>query len=319
MSFWVNVPIDYMDNIDGEYIYIPKSIFDNAQCEYEKAQELNRKIAETADLNNQGIAFEKEGNIDKAIAVYEKNVAQDSDGTYAYDRLLVIYKKLKRVGDELRICQLAAKKFPNEEKYLLRLNKMEGNEPTIKLPNQALTYTPTIIWGELYFKELRQLKEFDFYSKGYDNRDYYIDYVSKNNLTQIKNVVKHFQDLRNIAEDAEYAGNFATASAIYEQMIAEKCYFSKPYDRLIKIYSKSKLKDDEKRILLLAIETLQGYKDVQLDYIRGLAKKYDAVDFCEKYIAGGKSISYFMMGGGFVIYDPYNIIEKWRERLEKMK
>ncbi len=319
MSFWVYVPIDYMDNVDDEYIYIPKSIFDNAQCEFEKAQERDRKIAETASLNNQGIAFEKEGNIDKAIEVYEKNVAKDTDGCYSYDRLLVIYKKLKREDDEFRICQLAVKKFPNEKKYLLRLQKLQGNEPAINLPNQALIYTPTIIWGELYFNELRQLKEFDFYSQGYENRDYYMDYVSNNNLTQINNVVKHFQELRHIAENAEDAGNYATASAIYEQMIAEKCYFSKPYDRLIKIYSKSKLKEDEKRVLLSAIETLQGYKDIQLSYIRGLAKKYNAVDFCENYIAEGKSISYFMMGGGFVIYDPYNIIEKWRERLEKMK
>lgn len=51
-------------------------------------------------------------------------------------------------------------------------------------------------------------------------------------------------------------------------------------------------------------------------YIKDLARRHNASDFAEKYINEGKSISYY--GGRFVIYDPYNVLTKWEERLNKL-
>ena len=42
-----------------------------------------------------GIEYEKTGEIDKAIAMYEKLVRRKFDGSLPYDRLCVIYRKRK--------------------------------------------------------------------------------------------------------------------------------------------------------------------------------------------------------------------------------
>ena len=43
--------------------------------------------------NQKGIAYEKTGDIEKAIEIYEKVVARKFDGSHPYDRLAILYRK----------------------------------------------------------------------------------------------------------------------------------------------------------------------------------------------------------------------------------
>lgn len=61
----------------------------------------------TRDLNNNGIALEKEGRVDEAIAVYEENVKNGSEffALHAFDRLIVLYRKRKEYGKECAVIE----------------------------------------------------------------------------------------------------------------------------------------------------------------------------------------------------------------------
>ena len=54
----------------------------------------------------------------------------------------------------------------------------------------------------------------------------------------------------------------------------------------------------------------------QLEYIRHLAKKYHAVEFCEQRIKDNKRITYY--NGVFELYNPHTILDSWKKKLEKI-
>jgi hypothetical protein len=63
-------------------------------------------------INIDGMALEKAGRIDDAIALYEVGVVNETSTPGTYERLIALYWKVKRQDDELRICELAAKRWP---------------------------------------------------------------------------------------------------------------------------------------------------------------------------------------------------------------
>ena len=87
-----------------------KKFFENPQYEPNPVEEIrlhNRRLAEILDImvdrNNKGIELEKKGDIENAIKLYEKNVADEFFGTHPYDRLAIIYRRRKQFDDEIRI------------------------------------------------------------------------------------------------------------------------------------------------------------------------------------------------------------------------
>lgn len=63
--------------------------------------------------NIKGRELERNGNIDAAIALYEKNVSEHFEGNFPYDRLAIIYRKRKQYNDEKRILLHAIYVFDN--------------------------------------------------------------------------------------------------------------------------------------------------------------------------------------------------------------
>lgn len=59
------------------------------------------------ERNLKGIQFEREGQIDKAIELYEANIMENFEGNYPYDRLAIIYRKRDRIDDEIRVLEKA--------------------------------------------------------------------------------------------------------------------------------------------------------------------------------------------------------------------
>lgn len=61
--------------------------------------------------NFKGIEYEKAGNIDAAIKIYEKVVARKFDGSLPYDRLCVLYRKQGNLAAEEVVLEKAIKIF----------------------------------------------------------------------------------------------------------------------------------------------------------------------------------------------------------------
>lgn len=127
---------------------------------------------------------------------------------------------------------------------------------------------------------------------------------------------KHFKTIEHEAIAAEDLGKSEQAVKLYEQMVAERYYMPSPYDRLIKIYSKAKLHEEEIRILKIGIEHFKQLREKRLTYVMYLAYKYHAVEFAQERINNGKKITYY--NGLFELYNPFPIVEKWELRLQKL-
>ena len=72
------------------------------------------KLTNTQSLkvNIDGKLLEKAGRISEAIALYEWALANGTDTPHTYSRLLVLYRKARRTGDERRVCELAERLWP---------------------------------------------------------------------------------------------------------------------------------------------------------------------------------------------------------------
>lgn len=80
------------------------------------------------EKNILGMAFEKTGEIEKALICYEACIKSGFDGSHPYNRLLAIYAKLKRKNDEIRVAKKAVKVFE-------KINSNNGPDVSKKLEN----------------------------------------------------------------------------------------------------------------------------------------------------------------------------------------
>jgi len=72
-------------------------------------------LAIQTERNIKGMFHEKnkEGNINIAIELYEKNIAENFDGNHPYDRLSIIYRRRKDYENEIRVLRKAIEVFNN--------------------------------------------------------------------------------------------------------------------------------------------------------------------------------------------------------------
>jgi hypothetical protein len=95
----------------------------------------------TVERNHKGQEFEKEGYIDNAIELYELNIKEEFEGNFPYDRLVILYRKRKRVEDVIRVLEQGIKVFESLEKTSPRqdvtpkLNRFREQLSKIKVPS----------------------------------------------------------------------------------------------------------------------------------------------------------------------------------------
>jgi len=308
------------------YFVVSKSDFNYFEKKYNEWAEKERIFAKTVELNNAGIEFEKNGDISSAILVYEENIELRYPATHSYERLMILYRKMKDAENEIRVINIAIDVFSKYHnyrdivaKYKNRLEKLTNTHAySLILPNEAQPYiTIEISLGKKYEQIIKNLPEFDFYNGNtcdFPNRhDEFI--TNPNQGKSIWNIKEKFKEMINSASSFESSGDLEKASKIYEKIIAEQYWLPTPYDRLIKIYSKAKLKSDEIRVLESSINYFSELRERQKEYVIRLAKKYNKLDFANEYINNGKKIYYY--NGACELYNPYPIVEIWKERLQK--
>ena len=118
--------IYYRDEDAAGYIKIWQEELDWLNSELEKDRKSYEAMRLCAKLNNEGIALEKEGNIEEAIKVYEQNLSTPFYATHSYERLMILYRKKKDYLNERRVAELAVQRFPKEKKYKERLMKINA-------------------------------------------------------------------------------------------------------------------------------------------------------------------------------------------------
>lgn len=68
-------------------------------------------LGKVVSNNLQGKEFEKSGNIQSAITLYEENIATLYPALHAYERLMIIYHRLKDYENEKRVIDIAIQVF----------------------------------------------------------------------------------------------------------------------------------------------------------------------------------------------------------------
>lgn len=110
----------------NDYVEVSDSEYREMMLIYERKQSDDKWISECAELNNEGISHEKNGDVESAIKVYERNICPGCwPARHSFDRLLVLYRKKKDYDSEKRVCLRAVYEFPEEEKYRQRLLKID--------------------------------------------------------------------------------------------------------------------------------------------------------------------------------------------------
>jgi hypothetical protein len=62
-----------------------------------------RLALKVEEKNNEAMVAEEEGNMVKAVKLYEQNIKEDYADEFAFERLMIIYRKQKEYADELRV------------------------------------------------------------------------------------------------------------------------------------------------------------------------------------------------------------------------
>ena len=110
------------------YITIPAKTISLLEKELQKELAKEKSLKDCVERNNKGIAYEKAGNIDAAVKLYEENIKPGCyPAMHSFDRLLVIYGQNKDYKNEIRVCKRAVAVFKKIDKYKDRLDKINAN------------------------------------------------------------------------------------------------------------------------------------------------------------------------------------------------
>lgn len=289
---------------------------------------LDQRIMRYQDRLEVASKYKREKKYDKAIEIYKKVDSLDL-GFDVYHDLLVCYRKLKDTENERAIAVLAHEKFPDNVEYHKAYLKVSGEMPAPEIIECNHSFNIQDPKGDQYEREILKLKEFTF-SK--DDHPFYELFFSdelseRKRRSEDKKYQEYLKNIRMIqydfysrlkeAEQCEALGDMTNAVAIYESLIADKCYREKPYERLAIIYGKMKLDNDLRRIVNFTIEHFSDLQKRQYEYVCKLAEKYDALNILNEMISSKGVVKYWF--GDIVLYKEYSIIENFKKRLAKLK
>lgn len=77
------------------------------------------KFDNQVQRNLLGKQLEKEGQVVKAMSLYEANVSENFEGSFPYRRLAILYRKRKLPSEEIRVLEKAISVFST----LISLNR----------------------------------------------------------------------------------------------------------------------------------------------------------------------------------------------------
>lgn len=125
----ISIPENIRDKMDDaifrgeEYIEIPDYILREIEETTAKRKTEYRRLNECCARNNNGIAFEKAGHIDAAIAEYEENIKGGYRALHSYNRLMILYRKRKDYDNEIRVIDYSIEVFSGDDRFNGEIDK----------------------------------------------------------------------------------------------------------------------------------------------------------------------------------------------------
>lgn len=101
-------------------------IIDNAK-DFEAYSLSSLSEIELETLIEKAESLDENGRYDEAIVLYEQCVTSQYKDKKPYDRLIILYRKKRQKENEIRVLELAVKMFKFDEKYQIRLEKINSN------------------------------------------------------------------------------------------------------------------------------------------------------------------------------------------------
>lgn len=323
---------DFQSNSEEEILYykLKKETDKIRQENYEWQKEFNDSML----LRQKAQKYEKENNLNEAIVTYLQAIEQGETNeklninNYAHDidRVIILYGKTKQKELLTVFLEQKINMYPNFQemkKWAVRLSKLKSNKQIKTEPEKSrkifLQKENRTTLGKQIEKFKKEMPEFNFY---YDMQEDSDTLAYNNNVPfeRFKKLREHreaFDTIKSLAKIAENEGDYKKAIETYEKLILEEYEGTEPYERLIIIFSKLKLKEDEKRAIEQAIQFFTQLKEKQLNYVVSLAEKYGMEKKAFEYINQDKKIFYY--GGAFELYNPQTArLKKWNERLRKL-
>lgn len=305
---------------------VDKKLLEQAEIALEQRYEEDRRLSETARLNNIGIIAEKEGRIDDAIMAYEENINIGYQASYAYERLRIIYRKRKDFTNMARVIRRYAQVYGYDNDWAQeQINRYSGSIKRKKVDYiYPLSRLRSVVSGETiedrYNKIIERQPEFDFYvHTDYTQMQYSFDdsKISFPDCVKLREIREEIKSKLELSATNERCGRLDLACVDYEWLIANKVHNTKPYDRLFMIYKRSGLIQDACEVLDEGIKFFSSLRERQWEYIEYLSSKYNVTEIKGKPLKDYGVIHYYM--GEFELYNPYHIVEKWKEKLQKIK
>lgn len=324
----IDLRIEYY--LGDKYIYIPKNVIPFLRPNDRLTIQKERALEERAkELLKQGKGFMKRKEFQKAVEELSKCIDLNTFSTKeAVDNLLSCYRKINDRENERRVALYAYNIAPLDV-YKSIIDRLDGASGSMAIPDEQSVINKNL--GLEFERELHKKPEYTFNvadDPRYELKSLQLHQcLSSRKKKSIENKFKklyhrigeiqyYFQSNIGNAKEHEKLGNTESAILIYERMIAEGCYITTPYERLIIIYNKMKRKNDCLRVLELGIRHFEDLESRQWAYVQYLTQKYNAQDkLNEELEYNGKVGSWYPFVN---LYQKYPIVQKWKERLSKI-
>src|SRR5688500_17750680 len=105
------------------------------------------KLSQTiAERNKSAMEAEEQGDFDQTISFYEQNIKEPVADQFAYDRLMILYRKQKAYTEELRVIKKGIQVFREQGKQVLKNNiaRKKNKSELEKLSNAFMKGTGLI-------------------------------------------------------------------------------------------------------------------------------------------------------------------------------
>ena len=316
--------------------------YEDLKRETDKLREENaaweKEFNHIIKLREKATVLDKSGKYSEAIEVFKESVyyGENSErlniSNYAHDieRIIILLGKDKQIEKQKLFLETVIKNYPDFsdiDKWKVRLSKLtaksSSDNQTKITPSDIISPTPSNpTLGKKYQNFKDSLPEFNFYydmPDGMQTFEYLRIYnpVPFEKSKKLREFRETFNSILSEAKIAENEEDYKKAIEIYLKLIAEEYDGKEPFERLIIIYNKLKWKEQTLEIIKKAINHFEELKESQKNKIIAVSRKYGMENKAMEYINADKKIQYY--GGAFDLYNPYPIIDKWKQKLEKIK
>lgn len=126
-----------LSGISDNFLLIPDEDYEEAMQALAASRRAEERLFDTARRNNDGMRFEKRGDIDAAIDVYEESIDAGYPALHSFDRLMKLYRRRKDYLNEIRVIKWAVDVFSAENtrraEHAIEAEPSKKNEITTAL------------------------------------------------------------------------------------------------------------------------------------------------------------------------------------------